>query len=910
MESRPELDPRNYAVDEILRDGSSMHIRAIRPDDKTRLFEHFSALSPQSRYQRFFGAKRRLTADELVALTELDFDSHVGLVATLYDGAVEKIIGVGRYIRVADKARAEVAFAVLDAFQGRGIGTLLLEHLSRIAREAGITEFEADVLGDNRRMLQVFGESGMQVKRSMEGGAVHVALVTTPTAQGAELAAEREQKAAAQSISRILNPRSVAVVGASRDPGKIGGSILANLIRDGFHGPIYPINPGGGEIQGLRAYKSLAEVGSPIDLAVITVPAEAVEAAIDDCARGGVLGTVVITSGFAETSSGGAITQHRLLEKVRSAGMRMIGPNCMGILNTNPVVSLNATFAPNPAPRGNIAMFSESGALGLAVLDYARARNLGVSSFISAGNRADVSSNDLLAYWADDPDTAVIVLYLESFGNPLKFAHLAPIVAQSKPIIAVKAGRTAAGTRAASSHSAALASSDVGIDALFEQAGVVRASTLEEMFDIVTLISQQPAPKGNRVGIVTNAGGPGILLSDGCEARGLSVPQLDPATISELRSFLSDRAGFANPIDMTAAAPVEHYVRTIATVGADPNVDAVISIYIPPFRAQDTSVIATAIAQGAAKVPADKPVLCVFLSSQGAPATLHQGPRGPIPTYSFPENAAIALAAARRRAVWLDRPRGTATTLSDFARGAIRAVIDRVLAGATDPVWLSAEDTAVVLESAGIMMAFAEHAKPDDAVKVAEQLEYPLVAKAIAPGVIHKTEVGGVIVGLESAADVQTAVATLQERMKKAGTHLDAVLLQREVREGIEAIIGVTADPTFGPLIAVGSGGVLAEIMRDVAFRLHPVTDVDAGEMLAAVRLNRLLDGYRGSKPGDRDALRAMITNVSALTEVIPELVDLDLNPVKVLPPGEGAVVLDARIRIAPIRPAAHVRRH
>lgn len=899
VEEHPEFNPRDYAVDEILRDGGSIRIRAIRPDDKVRLFEHFSGLSPQSRYQRFFGGKRTLSREELARLTELDFDTHVGLVATLSDGREEHFIGVGRYFRTSDPSRAEVAFAVLDEHQGRGIGTLLLEHLRRIARVHGITEFEADVLGTNRRMLDVLGESGFQVKRSAEGGVVHVSLLTSENELAAIAAEAREQIATAQSVARLLRPRSVAVIGASRDTLKIGGAILSNLKREQFRGSIYPVNPASAEVQGLKAYPSVGAIDAPVDLAVITVPAEAVAGAVAECAGAGVRSVVVISSGFAEVSPAGRDAEVRLLELVRSSGMRMVGPNCMGVLNTDPAVSLNATFAPSVPPPGNVGMFSQSGALGIAVLDYARKRKIGVSSFVSGGNRADVSPNDLLAYWADDPATRAVVLYLESFGNPRKFSQLAPMVARRKPIIAVKAGRSVAGTRAALSHSAALASSDIAVDAIFEQAGVIRTDTLEEMFDVVTLLSQQPVPQGPRVGVVTNAGGPGILFADGCEGHGLVVPRLDDATIAQLRSFLSDRAGFANPIDMTAAATGAEFERTLELVGNDPNVDSVVTIYIPPMVTQPEEA-AAAIARGAGKVPAHKPVLSVFLSSAGAPDVLNSGPRGALPSYEFPENAAMALKAAYRYGRWLARPGGRRVSLSAFATSAIRAVVDRALEGASDRIWLAPDDIAVILRAAEIDYARSEPAMIDNVREVAERLGYPLVAKVISPDVIHKSDIGGVITGLNSADEVAAAADVLSQRMRAAGKRLDGVLLQRHISGGIEALVGITTDPTFGPLIACGTGGVMAELARDVAFRLRPVTDVDAAEMIRSLRLSRLLEGYRSAPPGDRDALAQLLMKVSALADAIPELVELDLNPVSVLPPGRGAIALDARMRLAP----------
>ncbi len=896
------IEAREYQADELLRDGGSIHIRAIRPEDRARLLEHFRALSPQSVYFRFFGPKRSLSDTELERLIAPDYSTHVALLATLRGGGDEKIIGVGRYLvrEGSVPPRAELAFAVLDAYQGRGIATLLLEHLGRIARANGISEFEASVMGANRQMLEVFAGSGFRIRHSLDAGIVNVSFPTEESESYQRASHLRELNAAAHSIAGFIRPRSVAVVGASRREGSIGAALVANLRRARFNGPIYPINQSAGEIQGLRAYASVADVGAPVDLAVIALPAEAVEDAVRDCARAGVKGVVVISSGFAEISAEGRERERRLFELVRGSGMRMVGPNCMGVLNTDPAISLNATFAPNWPPPGNIGMLSQSGALGLAILDYARSRGIGLSTFVSAGNKADVSSNDMLAYWAQDPRTEVIVLYLESFGNPRKFARIAPEVARVKPIVAVKAGRSAAGTRAASSHSAALASLDVAVDALFEQAGVIRTNTLEELFDVVALLSSQPVPGGPRVGVVTNAGGPGIMLADACEARGLKLPELEPATVASLRSFLVDRAGLGNPIDMTAQAGPSEYQRTIAAVGADPNVDSLVVIYIPPMVTKPEE-IAAAIAQAAGQVPAHKPVATVFISSGGAPAALHEGPRGRLATFSFPENAAMALSAAERYARWRQRPHATALSLDRSAQGAIRTVVDRVLAGVDTPAWLDPYDAELILNAAGIRYERAEQTTVESAPAAADRIGYPLVAKIISRDVLHKSDVGGVIMGLRSAADVAQAVHGLAAKMRDLGKQLDGILLQRQVDKGVEALVGVTSDPTFGPLLVCGLGGVAVELLRDVAFRLHPVTDVDAEAMLVSLRASKLLDGFRGSPRADRAALVSIITRISALAEVVPELRELDLNPVIVLPEGKGAVAVDARIRIGPL---------
>ncbi len=901
MPDRSAIDnPASYAAEELLRDGGSILIRAIRPADKALLLEHFNRLSALSRYRRFLGPKTGLSEQELRHLTELDFHQHAALVAVLREGERERLIGVGRYIRQdSEPRRAEVAFAVLDEYQGRGIGTLLLDHLSRLARASAITEFEADVLGDNSQMIEVFTHSGFHVRRFFDSGVVHVSFPTGETEELREASLARERRAAARSVERLVRPASVAVVGASRLPDKIGGAIVANLKNGGFTGAIYPINPAAGQIHGFKAYPTVSAVGAPIDLAVIALPAAQVEQAILDCARAGVHGVVVISAGFAEVSPQGAALEQRLFELVRSSGMRMVGPNCLGVINTDPQVRLDATFAPILPTRGNIGMVSQSGALGIAILDHLRERNLGISTFVSIGNRADLSNNDLLAYWTEDPQTAVVMLYMESVGNPRTFARLAPELARLKPVVAVKSGRSTAGQRAAQSHSAALATLDVAVDALFEQAGVIRTATLEELFDVCALLSAQPIPPGPRVGVVTNAGGPGILFADACEAHGLLLPGLSTATVERLREFLPAQSGFANPVDMTAQVTAAHFEQAVAAVGNDPAVDTLVAIYIPPMVTRPEEV-AAAIARGAGAVAAEKPVLSVFLAARGWPPALAQGPHGPIPSFTFPENAALALAKAHRYARWRARPRGTPLNLTPFAHSAVRAIIDRALKDATKPRWLAPAELAGLLRAAQISFAPAEVTTVEEAEAAAQRLGYPLVAKIVAPGAPHKSEIGGVIMDLKSAAEVAAAARTLQARTQKAAIELTGILLQRQIGEGIEFMVGATADPTLGPLLLCGVGGRAVELLGDVALRLHPVTDIDAGEMIAQLRSRRLLEGFRGAPPGDRQALAAVIMKVSALVEAIPELLELDLNPIKVLPPGDGAVVVDARMRVAP----------
>ena len=894
---------KDYAADGILRDGTSVHIRAIRPGDRDELVRGFAELSREAVYFRFFRVKQRLTEEELRAFTELDFTARGALVATRRIGDTERIIASARYA-VTDRApmpphRAEVAFTVGDAFQGRGLGTLLLEHLVVIARANGVTEFEADVLGENNRMLSVFAKSGFRVKRSLADGVFHITFPTGETEEHAAVTEARASAAAAQSLRGILEPRAVAVVGASRRPGTIGALLLDNLRHGGFTGPIYPVNPRADTIAGLRCHPTVQAIGQPVDLAIVAVPAASVLEVVRDCARASVRGVVVVSAGFADASPAGGELERELVQLVRSAGMRLVGPNCLGVLNTDPAVSLNATFAPACPSAGPVGMLSQSGALGLAVLEHFRSLNLGVSTFVSAGNRADVSSNDLLAYWGEDPRTRVVLLYLESFGNPRTFARLVPQVARDKPIVAVKSGRSGAPTRAARGLSTALPSLDVGVDALFAHAGVIRTPTLEGMFDVAALLSTQPVPPGPRVGVVTNGGGPGTLFADACEARGLPLPPLAPTTLDTLRTLLPGGPACTNPVDLQNTATPAHYERAVAAVGGDPGVDAVVVIYAPPVVTRPEEV-AVAIARGAGSVPAEKPVLAVFLSVRGAPALLGSGARGPIPSYSFPENAAEALAAAVRWGRWRRRTTGSPLALSGFAHDAVRAVIERVLATADGPTWLEPEDLATILRAAGIDFAEIVRATREGAVAAAPRLGYPLVAKAISPGLLPGSELRGVELGLHGPEELAAAVDRLGGRLAEAGRRLDGVLLQREVAGGIEALVGVTTDPTFGALVLCGLGGALVELMGDAAVRVPPVTDVDAEEMLSQLRTVRLLAGHRGEPPGDRPALVSIIRRVSALAEIVPELIELELNPVKVLAPGRGAVVVDGRMQIAP----------
>ncbi|HET6665622.1 MAG TPA: GNAT family N-acetyltransferase, partial [Acidimicrobiales bacterium] len=605
MSSSRVATPVHWDSDVVLVDGGTVHVRPIRPDDGSALVAFHERLSPDTVYSRFFSPKPRLSAAEVEHFTHVDHDARVAFVAELGD----RIIGVARYDRTAREREAEVAFVVADEHQGRGIGTVLLEHLASAAREQGITRFVAETLPHNRRMLEVFQAAGFDEKARYADGVVHVELAIEPTDKARAAMEAREHRAEARSVARLLTPRSVAVIGASRKPATVGHQVLRNLLAGGFVGPVYPVNPWAPHVASVKAYPTVLDVPDAVDLAVVAVPAAAVLDVIKQCGRKGVAGLVVLTAGFDEVEGQGE-AQAALRDRAHHHGMRLVGPNCIGVANT--AVGLNATFSPYAPKPGRIGMQSQSGALGIAVLERSARIGLGVSSFVSVGNKADVSGNDLLQYWEDDPGTDVVLLYLESFGNPRKFSRIARRVSRRKPIVAVKSGRSTAGVRAASSHTAAMASADVAVDALFRQAGVIRVDTLDELFDMALVLGSGPLPDGRAVAIVGNSGGPGILATDACDGAGLTVPELTPETQALLRQVVDPNGAVANPIDLIASATPEIYDQALRLTLADERVDAALVICTPTFAARPAGV-ADVLCRVA--VDQDKPVLGCFLAA-------------------------------------------------------------------------------------------------------------------------------------------------------------------------------------------------------------------------------------------------------------------------------------------------------
>ncbi len=882
--------PSHREADVVLRDGSTVHVRPARPGDLEAVTAFLRELSPQSRYFRFFAPVKEV---ERLALSAVDIDHHhrFSLLATA--GPEAPVVGHAIYFRTGD-GRAEVAFAVADSFQGHGLGTILLAHLAEAATENGIRVFEARVLAENHRMVEVFRESGFPVRMRAEPGEIAVEFPTELSPEALERFERREQAAAVAAITAFLEPRSVAVVGASRARGTIGGEVFHNLLATGFNGPVFPVNPNAEVVQSVPSYRTVLDVPGEVDLAVIVVPAAGVLEVAEACGRKGVRALVVISSGFAEVGEEGRALQHELVETCRRFGMRLIGPNCMGITNTDPEVGLNATFAPSFPPHGRVAFSSQSGALGLAVIDYASALGLGLSSFVSVGNKADISGNDLIHYWESDPATDVILLYLESFGNPRKFARITRRVGRTKPIVAVKSGRSSAGARATSSHTGALiAASDVTVDALFRQAGVIRTDTLAELFDVASLLANQPPPAGSRVGIVTNAGGLGILCADACEGYGLEVPPLGEALRRRLAEFLPAEAALGNPVDMIASASPGDYRRVLQLLGADGDVDAIVVLFVPPLVTRPEDV-AAAIRQAAAELPPAMPLLSVFMSAHGVPEELRgEGVR--IPSYRFPEDAARALARAVQYGTWRLRPDGHEPSFEGLRKDEAAGLIAGALAGG--PRWLGPDEVARLFDCYGLPLAEWRLAEtPAGAGESAAELGGRVALKAVGGAIVHKTEAGAVRLGLAGPQEVGRAAEEMATEAAARGQRVERFLVQRMVPAGVEMLVGMVHDPQFGPVVACGAGGVTSEVLKDVAVRITPLTDLDAAEMVRSLRTFPLLEGYRGGQKGDVAALEELLLRVSAMVDGHPEIAEMDCNPVMVLP--EGAVIVDARVRV------------
>jgi acyl-CoA synthetase (NDP forming)/GNAT superfamily N-acetyltransferase len=885
--SVPDISDAAERVDALAADGAIIAIRPVVAADAPALQALYQRGTLASLRSRFFSVPGHDTVPREVArLTRPASRDHAVLVAE----ERADLVGVASYERdTHDDLRAEFAVFVADAEHGRGIGTLLLEHLAERARRSGIVELTGDVLAGNAAMLRVATDIAGRFTRRHVDGVVDVALATVADEDALAALDHRDRMAEHASLRPLLCPRSVAVIGASRHGG-IGHETLRAIVEYGFTGSLYAVNPHADQIAGVPAYPSLRDVPGAIDLAVIAVPAVAVAAALTEAAAAGARAAVIVSSGFGEGGEAGRAAQADLVRIARAHSIRIVGPNCIGVLNTDAAVRLDATFAPTRPTPGGLAVASQSGAVGVAVLDHAARTGCGISTFVSLGNKADVSGNDLIAYWYDDPATRAVALYLESFGNPRRFARVVRALARRKPVLAVKSGRSDGGRRAGASHTAAAAAPDVAVDTLFAQAGVVRVDTLGELLDAARMLTDQPLPTGHRLAIIGNAGGVNVLAADAAEAVGLTVPDL---------------ADIGNPLDLGAGATPSAFADALARVAAAGPADAggqvdAVLLVVAGTRANDVPAMLSAVTAVLDRHPR-LPAAAVLLGVTDAPAAL--GERR-VPVFDLPERAVRAIGQAARYAAWRREPLGTHPVLSDVDSGRARTAIGVALRDGHEG-WQPYPVIAEILGGYGItMVPTAEATSADEAVAAAEQLGYPAVIKAADPALVHKSDVGGVRLRLGDAEAVRSAYHEVTNVVGSA-----TVLVQRMAAPGVELVTGVVHDPLFGSLVMLGLGGVHTDLLGDRAFRLVPMTDLDAGRMWRSLRGARLLTGYRGSPAVDTAALEELLLRVGLMAEAHPEIVELDLNPVIAGP--DGVVAVDAKLRLAAagVEPDAVTRR-
>jgi acyl-CoA synthetase (NDP forming)/RimJ/RimL family protein N-acetyltransferase len=862
----------------VLRDGSTAHLRPIRPEDSDLLRRFHSRLSDETIYFRFFSLYRELSDKDVAKFTVVDHVDRVAMIATVGD----EMIGVVRYERVGPD-EAEVAFNIEDAYQGRGVGSVFLEHIAAAARERGVSRFVADVLPNNRKMLRVFHDAGYVVGHAIEDGVVRLEFSLEPTEDSLAVRFAREHRAEAASVARLLQPGSVVVVGASRSPHSIGHTLLRHIVDGGFTGTVHAVNPYAEEVGGVPSYTSVRDVPTAVDLAVIAVPADEVEAVVADCGNQGVHGLLVVSSGFAETGEEGRERQRRLVRLARGAGMRVVGPSSFGVVVTDPEVSLNASLSPVMPPRGRVGFFSQSGALGIALLDNVARRGLGISSFVSAGNRVDVSGNDLMQFWEDDPATDAVMLYLESLGNPRKFSRVARRLSRRKPVIIVKSGRA----RTGAPHGHVVRESTApatAVEALFAQAGVIRVDTIHAMFDVGALVAHQPLPAGPRVAILGNSDALAVLAADACEEAGLDV-------VGEPRQF-------------GAQATAADFAAAFDEVFASADVDSVVALFIPPLATRDEEVagVLARAAQGT-----DKTVVSTFLGMRGVPDALRSANgRGSVPSYPTPEDAVHALAAATHYARWRRTPAGNAVEPAGLDVRGARAVVAGAVNGLPDGEGreLDQQTLRALLACYGIELWESVPAPTiDDALAGAARLGYPVALKTLAPHLRHRGDLGGVRLNIDDEAEMRGAYAAMAVRLG-AGSARHFVV-QRMARTGVACVVSSVEDPLFGPVVSFGLGGVATELLDDRSFGIPPLTDRDLRDLVRSVRASPLLFGHRGSEPVDAAQLEDLLARLARLADDLPEVAELDLNPVLA---GAGSCsVLAASGRLA--RPRARTDR-
>ena len=872
-------------VDALLMDGRIVHVRPVSEADTEPLSALYTRASPRSRYLRFFSAG--ISVDREVQRIVTPGDDHVALVAE-HDGLA---IGVASY-EILSAAQAEIAILVDDTWQGDGIGSLLIEHLAAVARRAGIQELVGDVLATNVTMLRASASlaPGIARQHGEDPSVVSIHIPTRPDERALAAAGARDRTAEHNSLRPLLAPTSLAVIGVSRSQSGVGYEILHGVLAGGFTGRAYPVNPHAKTIDGLECYPSVGAIPERVDLAIVAVPASTVPRIIEECGAAQVGAAVVLSAGLGETGPSGAATESRLLASARRHDIRVVGPNCIGLINTDPLVRLNATFAPNAPTPGHLAVATQSGAVGVAILDSAERSGVGISTFVSLGNKIDVSTNDLLSYWYDDVSTQAVALYVESFGNPRRFTWLARALSTRKPILAVKSGRSTAGRRAGASHTAAAAAPDVAVDTLFRQAGVLRMDTLGELLDAARLLTEQPLPAGDRVVIVGNAGGLNILAADAAGTAGLQVVELSATLQQRFADLAPNLAGVANPVDLGADAPPATIGRAIRALGSSGETDALV-VTLVATRTNDLPGALAALSEAAD----DQPHLPIVAVVVGGDSPLKLGRRN-LAVYEFPEDAVRSLGHACRYARWRREPTGSMPVIPGIDRKAAQRIVAAALADGAG--WQPVEITHALLACYGIPLLETRLATGvDSAEKTARELGFPIVMKATRPGLVHKGELGGVHLGLSDESAVRQAYLTIAGSLDEAKPK---VALQRMVQTGVELVAGVAHDPLFGSLVMVGLGGVHTDLLGDRSFRALPLTDRDAAAMWRELRAAPLLTGYRGTPAMDTDALEQSLLRVAQLAEDFPEVSELDLNPVVAV--RDGVAALDVKLKLQPAK--------
>jgi acyl-CoA synthetase (NDP forming)/ribosomal protein S18 acetylase RimI-like enzyme len=880
--SAPE--PQPLVRDVLLRDGSTLRLQSPTPADFDDIKAFYDGLSPESRYLRFHGFGRTDTVARADA--EARGVDRLTLISR-YDG---RVVAVASYDGLREPGVAEVSFAVADDDQRRGIGMRMLEQLAAIAADRGIHRFDAEVMANNGPMLGVFEHVGFAVRRRGSFGEMTVSLDITPTEAVLERIGERDHLAAIASLRPILAPSSVAVVGAAATPGNVGRAVLANIIAGGFEGVVRPVNRAGGVVCSMQAARSLAELEVAPELVIIAAAGNDVLEFAAEAAAKGARALLVLPAG-ADQEGGEAFLarEERLLEIVRGAGLRMVGPSSLGVLNTAAEVSLNATFTGASVRTGALAICSPSGAVGIGLLGHAAARQLGVSMFASLGNRADVSTNDLLECWEQDERTAAVVLYVESFGSPERFTRIARRVSRSKPILVVKGRRRAERVLSeARSHTAAALRGDAAVDALLYQAGVLRFRGGDELFDAAEFFERQPLPSGRRIGIVSSSAGVATLAADACATRGLEVREASEPQ---------------NPLVLGISAGPDEYAASIRELLGDAGIDALMVFYVDFYDGDPEAVLAaiSAVSEGQ-----PKPVVASVLRSDGRlPARTGLG----VPNFLFPESCAAVLARAAERREWLSRPLGEPPHYRDLDGPAARAVISSFLDRQPEGGWLSLAEAEALLATHGIPFGASHRCRDvERAVAMAAEIGAPVALKADFAAPAHASDIDAVMLGLEDESAVRSGWRELERRVRAAGREWIGAIVQRLIAPGgADVLVGAVGDPDLGPVLAVGFGGRRAGLGRTAAFRLLPVTDTEADELIdSAEGVATQLNGFRGSAALDRQALRELMLRFALLLRELPEVVETDLNPVRCMT--SGCVVLDTRMRIEPVAPVERVR--